>query len=257
MRRALVLGAVGVLLAAGVALALLIAPQPTAQASPAHITRLFIPAIKTACLLDTLGPTDERIGFTFTEDNALTTIDQDGSLTGIPAPTLHRLNACLAQYPIEPTRELPHDHYSRNLLYDYDQRVLKPCLETALGRELPDLPDRSDFVVRLYVWEPYSALSRQLALPDLLALTAECPAVPAYLDDTPAVDPAFHLLSSQAQRECFSVAGIITYSTEAWKLDGIYLRVYDPQGDVVAALNTQVDGVITGRTVLNCLNGVS
>lgn len=257
MRRALVLGAVGVLLTAGLALALALPAQPAAEAAAPHITRLFIPAIKTACQLDTLGPTDQQIGYTFTDDNALTTIDTDGSLTGIPAPTLHRLNVCLAQYPIEPIRELPHDHYSRNLLYDYDQGVLKPCLESALGTTLPDLPARSDFVIRLYLWEPYVALSRQLDLNHLLKLSAECPAVPAYLEDATTLDPTFHLLSSAADRACFATAGIITYPTEAWGLVGIYLKVYDPQGDVVAALNTEVEGVITGRTVLDCLNGVS
>jgi hypothetical protein len=257
MRRALVLGAVGVLLTAGVALALMLPGPVPAEASAPRITRLFIPAIKTACQLDTLGPTDQQIGYTFSGANALTTIDQDGSLTGIPAPTLHRLNACLAQYPIQATRELPHDHYSRNLLYDYDQGVLKPCLEAALDRTMPDLPARSDFVTRLYLWEPYTTLARQLDLDHLLTLTAECPPVPAYLDDAPTVDPTFHLLSSAADRACFATAGIITYQTEAWQLAGIYLKVYDPQGDVVAALNTQVEGVITGRTVLDCLNGVS
>jgi hypothetical protein len=183
MRRGLVLGAAGLALAAGVVLALVLPAHPVAEASPPHITRLFIPAIKAACLDATVGPNDLQIGYTFTETGALTTIDQDGSLTGIAPYTLFRLNECLAEYPIEPTRELPHDHYSRNLLYDYDQNVLKPCLEGALGRELPPLPTRSDFVVRLYVWDPYLALSRRLALTELLAIAAECPEVPPYLDE--------------------------------------------------------------------------
>jgi hypothetical protein len=182
MRRApLLLGAAGIVLGAGVALALLAtAPPPPAPSAP-HITRVYIPLIKQACGQEVLGVTALQIGYTFTDDNALATIDRDGALTGLSPDDLARLNACLARYPIEPTREVPQDHYARNLIYDYDERLLRPCLEHVLGEHLPPLPSRADFVERLYAWNPYPALAHRLDLEQLLALDAQCPPIPPYL----------------------------------------------------------------------------
>jgi hypothetical protein len=179
MRRALLLGAVGVALAAGTVLA--VAP-PTGFSSPTspRITRLFIPAIKTECLDRTGLPADSDIGYDFTPAGALVTIDQDGGLTGLPAYTLFRLNECLDDYPIEQATDLPRDRYSRNLLYDYFSTSLRPCLTGHVG-DLPALPSRADFVVRLYRWDPYRGLAPKLQLPDLLAMESECPALPPYL----------------------------------------------------------------------------
>ena len=84
--------------------------------------------------------------------------------------------------PIEPARDIPQDHYTRNLLYDYDATVLKPCLEHVLGEQLAPLPSRADFVERLYGWNPYPALAHRLTLSELLALDAQCPPIPPYLE---------------------------------------------------------------------------
>ena len=108
MRRAPVLGAAGVVLAVGVGVALLLSGPPPAPSGAAHITRIYIPLIKNACTQEVLGVTDLQIGYRFSADNALTTIDADGSLTGIAPRDLALLNACLARYPIEPAREI-HD----------------------------------------------------------------------------------------------------------------------------------------------------
>jgi hypothetical protein len=183
MRRAPVLGAAGLVLAVGViALVAVLSGRSPAQLGTVHITRLYIPLIKAACTEEVLGVTGLSIGYRFTPDNALTTIDVDGSLTGIAPADLARLNACLARYPIEPAREIPQDHYTRNLLYDYDAAVLKPCLEHALDEQLAPLPRRADFVERLYGWNPYPALAHRLTLSELLALDAQCPPIPPYLE---------------------------------------------------------------------------
>ena len=72
--------------------------------------------------------------------------------------------------------------YNRNLLYDYYNGVLKACLESRVGTdELPPIPTRADFVVRLYVWDPYRALAPGRTLEELLQLIAECPERPPYL----------------------------------------------------------------------------
>jgi hypothetical protein len=182
MRRASVLGAAGIVLAVGIALALVLPGQAPSPPGTAHITRLYIPLIKDACTEEVLGATGVQIGYRFTADNALATIDEDGSLTGIAPGELALLNACLARYPIERTPETPQDHYTRNLLYDYEASVLKPCLEHALGEELAPLPSRADFVERLYSWNPYPALVHRLTLSELLALDAQCPPIPPYLE---------------------------------------------------------------------------
>jgi hypothetical protein len=186
MRRALLLGAaVLVIVAAGVSAAVLTQP-PTAEGAAPRITRLFIPAIKADCR-ERAGIPDEgaqRIGYTFTTEGALITIDRDGRLTGIDAGRLITFNTCLAQYPIEPINLAPHDHYSRNLLFDYFSNTLKPCLTTHVDDELPPLPTRADFVVRLFNWDPYRYLAPGRDLGELLTLATECPALPAYL--TPA-----------------------------------------------------------------------
>jgi hypothetical protein len=182
MRRAPVLGAAGAVLAVGVVFALALPGTPSTPSGAAHITRIYIPLIKDACTEEVLGVSDLQIGYRFTADNALTTIDQDGSLTGIAPRDLALLNACLARYPIEQSREIPQDHYTRNLLYDYVATVLKPCLEHALGEQLAPLPSRADFVERLYAWNPYPALAHRLTLSELLALDAQCPPIPPYLE---------------------------------------------------------------------------
>ena len=145
-----------------------------------RITRLFIPAIKLECREHAGIPASADIGYTFTGQGALTTIDRDGSFTGIEPDRLVELNACLAQYPIEPITDMPHDHYSRNLLYDYNVEVLEPCLAGRVDG-LPPMPSRSDFVVRLYAWDPFRTLARDHPLPELLSLSSACPQVPGFL----------------------------------------------------------------------------
>jgi hypothetical protein len=184
MRRALLLGAVGLVLAAAAGYAFTTPFWPAAQASQAepHITRLFIPAIKEDCRARAgIDDQDARfIGYTFTAAGALETIDRDGSLTGIDRDRLITFNACLSGYPIEPIQETPRNHYSRNLLYDYITTTLRPCLADRFD-DLPPLPSRADFVVRLYVWDPYRYLAPRLNLQQLIDLSASCPEVPPYL----------------------------------------------------------------------------
>ena len=182
MRRALVLGAATAMVAVAGMLAVALPGSPASEPRAPHITRLFIPAIKAECRLQTKIPDGKApdIGYTFLPSGALTTIDRDGEFTGIESGRLEAFNRCLAQYPIEPIRPIPHDHYSRNLLYDYFSTSLQPCLAGSFD-DLPRLPSRADFVVRIYQWDPYRALARRLKLDELLQLEAECPALPQYL----------------------------------------------------------------------------
>jgi hypothetical protein len=259
MRRALLLGAATALVAAAGVFAVAM-PGPTAEPREPHITRLFIPAIKDDCRLrnkisDAKAP---DIGYTFLPSGALTTIDQDGEFTGIESERLAAFNRCLAQYPIDPIRETPHDHYSRNLLYDYFSTTLQPCLAGRFD-DLPPLPNRADFVVRIYLWDPYRVLAPRLKLDELLQLSTDCPELPPYLMDSAAgsgVDQTMHPMTSPEQAVCFHLAGLITDPSESWSVVGLYLNVYSAEGKVVAALNTQVTGTITGRSILNCLHGV-
>jgi hypothetical protein len=144
------------------------------------ITRVFIPAIKVACV-EEAGLRGAQIGYGFTREGALHTLDPgDGSVTGLPAGRLRELNDCLADYPIAPPGDLPRDKYGRNLLYDYYSEVLYGCLAGRVP-DLSALPSRADFVVRLYLWDPYRELAPGRSLDELLALASACPAVPEYL----------------------------------------------------------------------------
>lgn len=261
MRRAVVLGVTTAVVVAVGALAFVLPPAPEAAPDRPHITRMFIPAIKVDCQrrANIANDVAAQVGYTFAPNGALRTIDQDGTLTGIDAGRLIRFNTCLARYPIEPIWLPPHDHYSRNLLYDYYSSTLQPCLAGKVTKQLPPLPTRADFVVRLYAWDPYRILVPDFDLDQLLVLATACPPLPVYLSDPADVsgaDAVIHPMSSPDQQACFTAAGLITDPSESWGVVGLYLNVYDAEGDVVAALNTQVTGVVTGRTVLNCLHGV-
>jgi hypothetical protein len=178
---------VRLLFAGGLAVIIVIAgliafvlPVATQRDAEPRITRLFIPAIKADCRERAQVPPDAVLGYTFSDTGALATIDIDGSLTGVEVDVLRRLNGCLAQYPIQPTVDLPQDHYHRNLLYDYYLTDLRPCLADRVT-ELPELPSRSDFVVRLFGWQPYRILARTLPLAQLLEYARACPEVPGWL----------------------------------------------------------------------------
>ncbi|HWM34733.1 MAG TPA: hypothetical protein VNR36_10890 [Pseudolysinimonas sp.] len=180
MRRRLpLLLAVAVVAASGWFALTLPDPVPIAGGEP-RITRLFIPAIKAECRQRAGVQESADIGYTFTPDGALTTIDRSGALTGIDSARLARFNSCLARYPIEPIRAVPQDHYTRNLLYDYDVDVLAPCLAARVDA-LPPIPARSDFVVRLFSWDPFRALALRHPLDELLQLARACPAIPPFL----------------------------------------------------------------------------
>jgi hypothetical protein len=182
MRRALLPGAAALVVAAVSGLLVIHHTPVLVPDDEPRITRLFIPAIKTDCRVRA-GISDEHarfIGYTFTGTGALTTIDRDGSLTGIHPDSLDTFNVCLSQYPIEPIRQTSRDHYSRNVLYDYVTGVLQPCLAARFD-DLPPVPTRADFVERLYVWDPYRRLAPQLTLPQLIDVSAACPEVPPYL----------------------------------------------------------------------------
>lgn len=183
MRRARLLGAAALGAVALVLLATFGQGAPSDAVQQPQITRLFIPAIKLACLERAgLEGRGRDLGYVFTPDGALHTLDTgDGSVAGLPRQRLLTLNNCLAEYPIE-TQIAPRDQYTRNVLYDYNVNVLKPCLEARVD-ELPPLPSRADFVVRLYVWDPYRALAPGRELGELLELSATCPALPGYLAD--------------------------------------------------------------------------
>ncbi len=175
MRRALLLGAAVLVVVAGIVLAVVLPTVPSGAVGEPHITRLFIPAIKATCI-DHAGLLGADIGYDFTDDGALHTLDPgDGSITGLPTDKLIVLNNCLAQYPIEPIQELPRDPYSRNLLYDYFSGVLKGCLESRVQDELPPIPSRADFVIRLYIWDPYRVLAPGRTLDELLRLSVNAP----------------------------------------------------------------------------------
>jgi hypothetical protein len=183
MRRAVLLSAAALGVAVAAVVAPMLATAPAAVQHEVHITRLFIPAIKADCRERANIPEDgaAQIGYTFDREGALTTIDRDGRLTGIDAGRLITFNTCLAQYPIERISLPPHDHYSRNLLYDYFSSSLEPCLRGRVDLALPELPTRADFVVRLYNWDPYRFVAPGRGLAELLDLAAECPALPPFM----------------------------------------------------------------------------
>jgi hypothetical protein len=161
------------------ALVAFVLPVAGGGADEPRITRIFIPAIKEDCRQRALVPADAVLGYTFDADLAVQTIDHDGSLTGVEPDVLRALNECLAQYPIQPTIELPRDHYGRNLLYDYYVTDLRPCLADRVS-DLPPMPSRADFVVRLYAWDPFRTLARTLPLAQLLEYETDCPELPAW-----------------------------------------------------------------------------
>jgi hypothetical protein len=183
LRTPLLVGAATALVAAAglVALALPV-PTTTTGTGEARITRLFIPAIKDDCRRRAEVPADAVIGYTFDRAGALQTLDRDGSLTGVAAGVLTDFNDCLAQYPIQPFLDAPHDHYNRNLLYDYFVTDLRPCLADRVS-DLPPMPSRADFVVRLFVWDPYRVIAPGLSLAQLIELERSCPAMPDWVAD--------------------------------------------------------------------------
>lgn len=186
MRRSLLLGAAALTVAAAGVVAAMVPTPHTGSSGDAHITRLFMPAIKADCRERAGVPPTTAVGYVFTAVGALVTIDHDGALTGLDAGILATLNACLAQYPILPSLEPPRDHYSRNLLYDYFSGVLRPCLAGRVDPEtLPPLPSRADFVVRLANWDPYRFLAGGRTLAQLIELSTACPERPSYLQDVP------------------------------------------------------------------------
>jgi hypothetical protein len=184
MRRALPLVVAIALVVASAWFALTLPPPGAGGSVEPRVMRVFIPAIKTECR-DRAGiESGADIGYTFTTEGALATIDRDGRFTGVDPVQLAALNACLGLYPIKPIAWVPRDHYTRNLLYDYQAGVLQPCL-SARADGLPPLPARADFVVRLYRWDPFRTLAAEHPLDELLALSAACPEFPPYLDPIP------------------------------------------------------------------------
>jgi hypothetical protein len=181
MRRVLLISTAVVLAVAGVVLAVVLPGARSGAVGEPHITRTFIPAIKTACI-DEAGLLGADIGYVFTDAGALHSVDPgDGSVTGLPPEKLTVLNECLARYPIEPIQEILRGPYNRNLLYDYVSGVLKGCLESRGVTDLPPIPSRADFVVRLYAWDPYRVMAPGKTLDELLRLSAECPERPPNL----------------------------------------------------------------------------
>lgn len=258
MRRALLLGAAVLVVVAGTVLALVLPSAPSGAVADPRITRIFIPAIKVTCI-DRAGLRGADIGYGFDDYGALHTLDPgDGSLTGLPPEKLAVLNDCLAQYPIEPPQELPRDPYSRNLLYDYFSGVLKGCLESRVGT-LPPIPSRADFVVRLYIWDPYRAIAPGLTLDELLQLSAECPERPPYLALTAPVDdrtPIPHALAWRAQQDCLAAAGVDPEPSQSWSIDGQTVEIFDADGGVIATFRNAASGALAGRSLLNCLRSV-
>ncbi|MEO5920814.1 MAG: hypothetical protein ABIQ01_06695 [Pseudolysinimonas sp.] len=258
MRRALLLGAAALMVVAATVVALVLPTAPSGAVGDPYITRVFIPAIKTTCVQQA-GVLGADIGYEFAEDGALHTLDPgDGTITGLSEEKLTLLNACLAQYPIEPSQELPHDPYSRNLLYDYFSGVLKGCLESRVGR-LPPIPSRADFVVRLYIWDPYRALAPGLTLDQLLQLSAACPEMPPYLALSAPVGgttPISHALAWRAQEDCLAAAGVDPEPSQSWSIEGQTVEILDAGGGVIATFTNAASGALAGRSLLNCLRSV-
>jgi hypothetical protein len=260
MRRVLLLGATALVVVVGTVLALVLPTTPSAPVGPPHITRIFIPAIKEACT-GQAGLLGADIGYRFDENGALQSIDPgDGSVTGLPPEKLAALNECLAQYPIEPPQEPPRDAYSRNLLYDYFSGILRECLEARVPpADLPPIPSRADFVVRLYVWDPYRALAPGRTLDELLRLSSECPERPPYLALSPPGDvstPIPHALAWRAQQDCLTAAGVEPEPSQSWSIEGQTVEIFDADGGLIASFTNAASGAIAGRSLLNCLRSV-
>jgi hypothetical protein len=260
MRRVLLLGVTSLLVVAGTVLALVLPTAPSTPVGTPHITRIFIPAIKEACT-EQAGLLGADIGYRFDDDGALHSIDPgDGSVTGLPPEKLAVLNACLAEYPIEAPRQPPRDAYSRNLLYDYFSGILKECLEARVPPDdLPPIPSRADFVVRLYVWDPYRALAPGRTLDELLRLNSECPERPPYLALSPPAEvstPIPHALAWRAQQDCLIAAGVEPEPSQSWSIEGQTVEIFDAGGGVIATFTNAASGALAGRSLLNCLRSV-
>ena len=256
----LLLGATALVVVAGTVIALVLTAAPSSSGGAPYITRTFIPAIKETCTAEA-GLLGADIGYRFDGDGALHTLDPgDGSVTGLPVEKLTVLNECLAQYPIEPPQQLPRGPYNRNLLYDYYNGVLKPCLETRVPPdELPPIPTRADFVVRLYVWDPYRVLAPGRTLDELLQLSAECPERPPYLALSLPVDmstPIPHALAWRAQQDCLAAAGVDPEPSQSWSIEGQTVEIYDADGGVIASFTNAASGALAGGSLLNCLRSV-
>ena len=157
------------------ALVAFVLPVAGGGAGEPRITRLFIPAIKADCRQRRRpGGCRARLHVHPTArcrpsiTTALTGIEPDGSGAqrvpgAVPDPADH---------------ELPHDHYSRNLLYDYYVTDLQPCLADRVS-DLPPMPTRADFVsaVRL---GPVPHSRADPALAQLLEYETDCPELPAW-----------------------------------------------------------------------------
>ncbi len=259
MRRVLLLGVAALVVVAGTVLALVLPAAPSAPPGTPQITRVFIPAIKAACT-ERAGLLGADIGYRFDDTGALHSLDPgDGSVTGLPVEKLTVLNDCLAQYPIE-TPQLPRDKYNRNVLYDYYSGVLEACLKSRVGSDaLPPLPTRADFVVRLYVWDPYRVLAPGRNLDELLQLVTECPERPPYLALSPpgeVATPISHVLAWRAQQDCLAAAGVAPEPSQSWAIDGQTVEIYDADGGMIAAFTYAASGALAGRSLLNCLRSV-
>ena len=181
MRRVLLLGAIALAVVASTVLVLVLTAAPSSPVGPPHITRVFIPAIKETCTARPAcsAPTS---GTASTRTAPCRRSTRGRERHGPSAREAGRPQRVPGRYPIEPPQQLPRGPYNRNLLYDYYNGVLKACLESRVGPdELPPIPTRADFVVRLYVWDPYRALAPGRTLDELLQLIGECPERPPYL----------------------------------------------------------------------------
>ncbi len=147
-----------------------------------HITRVFIPAIKAACI-EQAGPARRRHRLPVhrrrrpahprsgrRQRHRPSAREADGAQR-LPRAVPDRADPAAAARPVQPQPAL-------RLLLGRAQGV--PGVPRGLG-DLPPIPSRADFVVRLYVWDPYRLSHPAARSTNCSQLSAECPERPPYL----------------------------------------------------------------------------
>lgn len=161
--------------AAVAALVLAGCTAPPSVDAPVLYPRTAVFAILSECLRSS-GSTVPQ---TYTVANGLILAGGfTGSNPNDPDMPQSALNDCLARYPVDAGRAGAPEISWLNLAYDYETRVLAPCLE-AEGFTVPAPPSRAAYIGGEY-WTAYQSV-HEPSLGRLGELALACPPKPVYL----------------------------------------------------------------------------